>query len=81
MDLSSMILRSLDDQIGKFREDRRRLGRARAIDWKELEEGEIIRLCEELTPRFDPDLYRSLETQSGRVGQAQEGRACHPERT
>ena len=60
MDLSSMILRSLDDQIGKFREDRRRLGRARAIDWKELEEGEIIRLCEELTPRFDPDLYRSL---------------------
>ena len=49
----------LEDQISKFREDRR-LGRARAIDWKELEEEEIIRLCEELTPRFDPDLYRSL---------------------
>ncbi|MGI6311606.1 MAG: NERD domain-containing protein [Bacteroidales bacterium] len=60
MNLSPMILRMLEDQIGKFREDRRRLGRARAIDWKELEEEEIIRLCEELTPRFDPDLYRSL---------------------
>ena len=60
MDLSPMILESLEDQIEKFREDQKRLGRSRIIDWKELEEEEIIRLCDELTPRFDPDLYRSL---------------------
>ena len=59
-ELSQMILESLEDQIGKFREDQKRKGITRLIDWKELEEEEIIRLCDELTPRFDPDIYRSL---------------------
>ncbi|MDX9948730.1 MAG: NERD domain-containing protein, partial [Bacteroidales bacterium] len=59
-DLSAMILESLEDQIGKFREDQKRKGITRLIDWKEIEEEEIIRLCDELTPRFDPDIYRSL---------------------
>jgi hypothetical protein len=59
-ELSPMILESLEDQIEKFREDQKRKGITRLIDWKELEEEEIIRLCDELTPRFDPDLYRSL---------------------
>ena len=58
--LSAMVLESLEDQIEKFREDQKLLGKTRMISWKELEEEEIIRLCDELTPRFDPDLYRSL---------------------
>jgi len=48
-DLSPMILESLQDQIEKFREDQKRKGIARIIDWKELEEEEIIKLCDELS--------------------------------
>lgn len=59
-DLTTMIIESLGTQIGKFREDQRRRGVARLIDWKELDEDDFEKLSNELTPRFDPDTYRSL---------------------
>lgn len=58
--LSEMILESLETQIVKFREDQRRKGVSRIIDWKELDEEDYDKLYDELTPRFDPDTYRSL---------------------
>lgn len=55
-----MILESLEKQIEKFREDQRRKGISRIIEWKELDEEDFQKICDELSPKFDPDAYRSL---------------------
>ncbi|HNY14823.1 MAG TPA: NERD domain-containing protein [Bacteroidales bacterium] len=58
--LIAMILESLEVQIEKFREDQRRKGISRIIEWKELDGEDYGKICDELTPKFDPCAYRSL---------------------
>jgi len=58
--LITMVMESLETQIRKFREDQRLRGISRIIEWKEIEEEDHQKICEELTPKFDPGAYRSL---------------------
>jgi len=58
--LSGMIIASLERQRQKFRDTEIRNGIARYIQWKELDEEEMKRICDALEPEFSPSAQKSL---------------------
>ena len=57
---TDMIIASLERQRQKFHETEIRNGSARYIQWKELDEDEMKRICDALEPEFSPSVKRSL---------------------
>lgn len=58
--LSGMIMASLELQQQKFRDTEIRNGSARYIQWKELDEEEMNRICDALEPEYNPSIQKSL---------------------
>lgn len=59
LSLPEMIIDSLERQIEIFREKETRRGASQHIQWKVLDEDEIISISNALEPEFNPDIYRS----------------------
>ncbi|HLP73889.1 MAG TPA: NERD domain-containing protein [Bacteroidales bacterium] len=58
--LAEMIIDSLQSQKEYFHDKEREKGASRYIQWEELEEVKMERICSALEPEFNPDLCRSL---------------------
>jgi len=58
--LPDMIISSLERQRQKFHDTEIRNGVARYIQWKELDEDEMKRICDSLEPEFSPSVQKSL---------------------
>ena len=58
--LPDLIISSLERQRQKFHETEIRNGSARYIQWKELDEEGIKRVCDALEPEYNPSVQKSL---------------------
>jgi hypothetical protein len=60
LSLPELIIDGLERQREKFRENERRRGAHRYIDWQEPEEDEMRDICNALEPQFNADAYKSI---------------------